>query len=385
MRFLFVKDTLAFPRSSGHDVHGFYLMQALAKLGHEVSLATLNAVDPLAIQGGNLTSLHTFAEPAKNPPPIRLTKLQEKFRSYWGVPSSPIQRIGEIATEIRAEAVVVVGLRVLPYLGAITNALRIWYAGDEWVWHHLSQVSCWQRKSWGELKPALVKGIYERAYAPLLDRVWMVSPTDQRAYRWVTGRKNVDVLPNGIDSDYYRPETAEMLPNSCVFWGRLDFGPNIQALEWFCKQVWPRVLEKVPRATFHIYGFQLTAEVKRLIEGVPRIILTPDLPDLRAEVLRSQVVVLPFVSGGGIKNKLLEAAAMGKAILCTPRTVAGLSPRGSVMLASSSSEWVTRLTDLWQNPEKRNRLGGNARRWVIEQHTWEAAAKVALAGLARSQ
>ena len=55
--------------------------------------------------------------------------------------------------------------------------------------------------------------------------------------RWFAGMKQIDVLPLGIDSDRFRPVTSDEIPFSAVFWGRLDFEPNIQALEWFCRSV----------------------------------------------------------------------------------------------------------------------------------------------------
>ena len=82
---------------------------------------------------------------------------------------------------------VVVGLNVLPYLAGVSGPLRVWYAADEWAWHHLSQVRLLRPSTWGNVKEAAVKGLYERAYAPLLDRVWVVSEADRRAMRWVAG------------------------------------------------------------------------------------------------------------------------------------------------------------------------------------------------------
>jgi polysaccharide biosynthesis protein PslH len=384
MRLLFVKESLAWPRSSGHDIHCFYMMKALADLGHEIALVTATEPTPEAITGLPLALRQTFArpgEPVEGSEP-QLTRLQERFRGYWGIDSNRLRLVGRLAEEFAAEAVVVVGLNALPYLGAVRGRLRIWYATDEWFWHHLSQVRLLAPSTWGELRDALVKGLYERVYGPLLHRIWVVTDVDRRAMEWITGLRQVDLVPNGIDGDHYCPLEALQTEHSCTFWGRLDFGPNIQALEWFCGRVWPRVLRLVPDACFTVYGFNPTSAV-RAVTGREGIKLVPDLPDLRSEIARHQVVVLPFVSGGGIKNKLLEAASMGKAIICSPVACGGLRLKGEspLVLARSTEQWVQRLTDLWQDAEKRRRLGEVARDWVITHHSWYAAAKEALAGL----
>jgi glycosyltransferase involved in cell wall biosynthesis len=270
----------------------------------------------------------------------------------------------------------------LPYLEAVQGPLRIWYAADEWVLHHLAQMRWREIGTWSHFRQAVVKGFYERAYGSLLDRIWVVSEADRRAMRSVTGVAGVDVLPNGVDADYYSPRAVREIERSCVFWGRLDFGPNLQALQWFCRKVWPSLKLQASDARFTIFGFQPTTVAKALAGG-DGIDLVPNLPDIRAEIARHAVVVLPFVSGGGIKNKLLEAASMGKAMVCTPRACGGLRAKRSApfVKARRASEWVEKMLQLWADPERCHRLGEQARHWVTAHHTWEAAAKTALRSL----
>lgn len=393
MRVLFVKPGLAWPRSSGHDVHSYHMMGALGRLGHDVSLMTVARPRPEAVAGLGLAASLWMDGPgaatagaSEGPRPPR-TRLQERFRSYWGIDEGRIRAVARVARDLDADAVVAVGLDVLPYLLDVSGSARVWYAADEWAWHHLSLIRPGAPRSWGELKQAAVKGLYERAYAPMLDRIWVVTEADRRAMRLVAGRRPIDVIANGVDADHYRP--ADPAPaeveRSCVFWGRLDFGPNIQALQWFTRKVWPRVRREAPDATFAVYGFCPSAEVAALA-GKDGIEVVADLPDLRAEVARRQVVALPFVSGGGIKNKLLEAAGMGKAMVCSRRAVGGLSRDGALPLvvAGDPSQWSEAILGLWSDPGRRRRAGSEARRWVVERHTWAAAASAAASALTPS-
>ena len=149
--------------------------------------------------------------------------------------------------------------------------------------------------------------------------------------RRYAGVRNVDIVPNGVDAQHFAPRAEADLPRTAVFWGRLDFEPNIQGLEWFVGNVWPAVRARVPDAGLTVIGFNPTSAVEVLCR-TPGIELLPNLEDLRAEVARREVVALPFVTGGGIKNKLLEAAAMGKPIVCTPRGAEGLHNAGADVL-----------------------------------------------------
>jgi glycosyltransferase involved in cell wall biosynthesis len=389
VRLLFVKEALAWPRSSGHDVHCFHMMRALAGMGHDVALATVQRPVEDAIRGlplGRYDCLAEAVETNGDTPPSRLSKMQEKFRSYWGIEPARIKAVGKAARDWNADAVVVVGLDVLPYLGAVEKARRVWYAADEWAWHHMSLFRPLRPSTWGNVREALIKGLYERSYGPLLDRVWLVTEADRRAMRLVAGTGRLDVLPNGVDAEHFAPRGLPQHERTCAFWGRLDFGPNVQALEWFCGRVWPAVRRAAPDARFTVYGFKPTDEV-RALTGRDGIEMIPDLPDLRDEVARHPLVVLPFVSGGGIKNKLLEAAAMGKAVVCSARACGGLRLDGSppMRVARSAGDWVRAMLALWADPAERTRLGAAARKWVMERHTWEAAARTALAGLGAAE
>jgi glycosyltransferase involved in cell wall biosynthesis len=362
-------------------------MKALAELGHQIGFVSLHELEPRSLAGANVQEtfcLKQLPSPSTNGHIIQLSKSQERFRSYWGIEKTHIQTIGKIADEFHADAVIVVGLNVLPYLGAVRAAVKVWYAADEWAWHHLSQVRMLAPSSWKEIEQALVKGLYERAYAPMLDRVWMVSSADERAIRWVAGARTVDVLPNGVDTEHFQPLQKPEIPHSCVFWGRLDFGPNIQALQWFCRKVWPAIIKVIPGATLTIYGFQPTATVFALGNSVRGIKVIPNLPDLRERIAEHQVVVLPFVSGGGIKNKLLEAAAMGRPILCSTRTDRELSAGSALVRAGKQKQWRDELIKLWRDEARRKQLGSAAREWVMCDHTWKAVADKAVCGLKES-
>jgi glycosyltransferase involved in cell wall biosynthesis len=109
----------------------------------------------------------------------------------------------------------------------------------------------------------------------------------------------------------------------------------------------------------------------------PGVELHPDLADLRPEVSRRQVAVLPFVTGGGIKNKLLEAAALGMPIACTRWALSGTKGKAAVQVCRSAHEWAESLARLWATEAARRELGEAARKWVTEHHTWDAAAQTA--------
>jgi glycosyltransferase involved in cell wall biosynthesis len=380
MRVLVYKHSLTWPRRSGHDVHTYEMMRAWVRLGIPVDLVTSLPVENKAIEGLDLesnVSLSTSCSSVRDLG-VKHRGLPERFISYWGIPDSHVAEVGRLAQELKADAVVTSGLDGLPLLYKVETAARVWYAADEWLWHHLSLLQVTSPSTWREVRAALVKGFYERAFRRSVDRIWVVSNLDQRAMRIVSGIHEVDVIPNGVDTDYFAPiPNAAEKDKSLIFWGRLDFEPNVQGLEWFCHTVWSLLISRHPEAVFTIIGARPIENI-RALESVPGVRLLPDLDDLRPEAACHQIVVLPFISGGGIKNKLLEAAAMGKTIVCSTKGATGLSGTPPVMLVRSADEWLSTIEELWSHPERRSTLASSARRWVSNEHTWERAAVSAL-------
>lgn len=383
LRLLFVKESQNWPRASGHDVHGYHMMKALAARGNDVSLACVVPPTTEAIAGLKLKALHSLPSGPLAERSTKLTRLQQKFANYFGVPDGLADSLSNILRESKFDAVVIVARHLLPLLAAVRGPLRVWYPADDPAWHHLSRFKIRDTGTWSELKLSAVNGLFEWSFRGTIDRIWVVSARDRTAARLITGCRQVDLIPNGVDAEYYTPGVEADISTSAVFWGRLDFGPNVEALEWFLERAWPGVRAAVPDAKLDVFGFNPTERVRKLA-SVPGVTLYPDLPDLRGEVQRRQVVVLPFVSGGGIKNKLLEAAAMGMPIVASRWALSGLKGRPAVRVAATEGGWTEALGRLWSDTEMRSRLGREARGWVTQHHTWDAAAATAEAGMRRS-
>ncbi len=400
MRFLFVKTHLGWPRYNGHDVHSYYMMRALVDAGHEVALLTHSTPSADALSGLHLvdcsvlpdtnfhiveSDVHSNQSVSRSWRTMRSWR-QEKFRSYWGIEKHHIRFTRDHAEKLHVDAVVVVGMEVLPYLTEIRNQQRIWYAADEWVWHHLSLIEISTPRTWAHLKSAIFMGAYEQSFSNVLDRSWVVSAADKRVLRMVTGGATVNVIANGVDALAYSPAQVPIEPLTCTFWGNLSFIPNEQALVWFCHKVWPLILQDNPDAQFNIYGFNPSETVKQLSK-LTGVHITPNVPDIKTAVSKQAIVVLPFQSGGGVKNKLLEAAAMAKPIVCSTRTCNGLNAVDELpfkVVDAQPEAWACALSELWADPEICKTMGAKARQWVMAHHSWDAAARTAVKAMSDS-
>ncbi|MBN4060925.1 glycosyltransferase, partial [bacterium AH-315-I18] len=202
------------------------------------------------------------------------------------------------------------------------------------------------------------------------------APFEAKLLKHLAGAKQSTCIRNGVDMDYFTPPTSRPINKQLVFWGRMDFEPNIDAVTWFCQKVWLQLHAKHPDATFKIVGKNPNAAVNALAK-IAGVEITGGVPDIRPYVHSSSVTVMPMRCGGGIKNKLLEAAAMGIPIIGSPKAIAGLkSQQGQVpvLTCTNPAMWISSIEDLWSDTVLAKGLGMLLRQWVLAEHSWSNAA-----------
>lgn len=202
--------------------------------------------------------------------------------------------------------------------------------------------------------------------------VAMVSRAEAAVFDSFAGAGTATVAANGVDLDHFAPTLASEVAFSATFVGAMDYLPNVDAAVWFARDVWPAIRAKFPAATFRIVGRKPTSEVQRLA-GLPGVELVGQVPDVRPFVAESAVVVVPLRLARGIQNKVLEAMAMGKAVIAAPPALAALKaePGTHLLAATTPGDWATAIGDLFGNATRREALGRAARTFVETHHHWD--------------
>ena len=184
------------------------MMKACGELGHEVSLATVVPPEPPAIEGAAIREYVRLTAPLDDERTAtrcraRVCSTGSDRSGAWRITGSgrcARRRAGSSPTRSSSAA-----WTRCPTSPALENTIRVWYAADEWVLHHLSMLQFRRGHLLDNLKGAAMKGLYERAHRGVVDRVWVVTERDRRAMQRVAGMRDVDVLPNGVDADFFKP------------------------------------------------------------------------------------------------------------------------------------------------------------------------------------
>ena len=214
----------------------------------------------------------------------------------------------------------------------------------------------------------------ERLIATEADTIAVVSAAEARLLDQFTQPGTATVAENGVDLEYFRPlaPTIDSIEQSLVaFVGAMDYRPNVDAVTWFAETVWTGVREQDPDARFRIIG-RNPARAVRALHGRNGIEVTGAVADIRPEVAPAAVIVAPLRIARGVQNKILEAMALGKAIVASPPTLNALpvTPGREVLRAETVTDWLTAICHLLQTPARRRELGDAARAYVEQHHHW---------------
>lgn len=211
---------------------------------------------------------------------------------------------------------------------------------------------------------------FERRWYREMQRVIVTSPTDAHALARCVDRERLAVIPNGIDLDFWhcRPHPQ---PGRIVFTGNMSWPPNEDAAEFFVNECFGRILQCHADAEFWIVGAAPTKRVLRLAER-PHVIVTGTVPDMRPYVWLASVFVSPIRYGAGVKNKILEAMALGVPVVATAQSLTGTPVEDGthMLVANGPAEISLAVSRLLADRALASSVARNARQLVEENYSW---------------
>ncbi|MFC6668996.1 TIGR03087 family PEP-CTERM/XrtA system glycosyltransferase [Marinobacterium aestuariivivens] len=238
-------------------------------------------------------------------------------------------------------------------------------------------------------KHGLVRWVYQREYrtlrhyenriASIFDSCVFVSQEEARLF---SNQLPADLAPkvahllNGVDTGFFNPSAGfdgaqiPCLSPYLVFTGAMDYWANVDAMQWFCQQVWPRLKQRHPALHFYIVGGNPTAET-RALERLPGVHVTGRVQDVRPYLHRAELVVAPLQIARGIQNKVLEAMAMGKPVVATSMAMEGIhyGPDLCLEIADSPNDFTMACNRLLARQQP---VHANANRaWVVNRFGWD--------------
>lgn len=388
MRILLLTPQRPYPPHQGTTLRNFNLVKELSKR-HTVCLLTFLEPDQCHQSPGPLPELCRWIETVAVPQRTTVQRLKQMLTTRrpdmtWRLWSPEFAAC--LANRLQAEPFDVVqieGIEMAPYLPTIEagrpRPLIIYDAHNaEWILQKrasltdlknpmrwIAAVYSWVQ--WHRLRR------YEANLLPRVDHTIAMSNPDKLALQTVAPKAAITVIPNGVDLSEYLDFGGSLVPNDLVFTGKMDFRPNIDAVLWFGKQVLPLIQARRPGTTFTIVGQRPHPRLD-VLRDVPGVTITGHVNDIRPYIAGATVYVAPLRVGGGTRLKLMEAMAMGRAIVSTVVGAEGfpVTDEQELLLADEPEMFAEKVCFLLDNPARRVELGQAGRAFAEANYGWDS-------------
>jgi sugar transferase (PEP-CTERM/EpsH1 system associated) len=208
------------------------------------------------------------------------------------------------------------------------------------------------------------------------DKTLVCSVEDQKYLEQLHNTQNIDILLNGVDLSTFDVGQGHNYSHNqtLLFTGNMDYAPNVDAVQYFVKEMWPAISEANPTTKFIIAGQRPVDAVKKLVTD--RIEVTGFIPNLKDMYVDASVVIAPLRFGAGTQNKVLEAMAMGVPAVCTHIGFEGLQIQSGqgVIMAKEKSQFILEVNMLLSDAAKRQSVGEQGLEIAQTRFSWDKVA-----------
>lgn len=384
MKILMLTPYLPYPLLSGGQIRTYNLLKKLAK-NHQVTLFALIKDDA---ERQYIPELEQYCHKVKvfkrsNKPFTIRNIFRTAFSSYPflvmrnHVPETISAVKLELATEkydlIHAETFymmphipktsipTILAEQTIEYLGYESFAKKTpWFFIKPFLYIDIAKIKHWEKYYWQTCTKLIVMSEEDKEYIA-------------QSFQIDNQKEKIEVISNGVDSKWFM-EKKKMLPDkpTLLSVGTFKWLPNVEAVEFLIKQVWPKVKAHIPEANLWIVGNAPTQAIYAYQEKDPSITITGGIPDIRDAFNGAHLLVAPVFSGKGTRYKVLEAMASKTPIVATNIAVEGLGVknREHVLTADTADTMAEQIIALLNDPNLQKKLASNGQAFVTKHYDW---------------
>jgi sugar transferase (PEP-CTERM/EpsH1 system associated) len=233
--------------------------------------------------------------------------------------------------------------------------------------------------SWLYRREGLRLLAYERAAVKQAALAFLVTDKEVALFNRLAPdcQGRVEAIGNGVDADYFAPAGHTTSPYGAgelpvVFTGAMDYWPNVDAVTWFAQAMLPALRQRWPALRFHIVGRNPTPAVRALASDA--VVVSGTVPDVRPFLAHAAVVVAPLRLARGVQNKVLEAMAMARPVVCAGPCAEAIDAEMErhLLAAETAQDYVLQINRLLADADLASTLGRAGRQFVLDHFSWDA-------------
>jgi glycosyltransferase involved in cell wall biosynthesis len=383
---LILSKNFPYPLDSGSALRVYHSCYQLAKK-HSCTLVSFGQpgshVEALERQG-IFEKIHLIHQPAQRLSVLRHLRWSNKNFIKWSMPEfydEVVRFLKEQIQKQRTEVVIIFPDILTEFIEPLQNVKKIADNCDSTTLTYERYFEYQKRKL--SAKHKLITWLtlqryrnFERMVPEAHDRIISISPADLARLKELNpaSAHKIRLIPNGVPADLLAHRgSAPEIENAVVFWGNLDFGPNYSAVHYFHQNIFRPFLSS-QNIKWYIVGKNAGTSIRAMAENDSRIIVTGFIEHLYDFAARIPIMINPMQIGSGLKNKVLEAFALGRMVISNAlgiEAIIGAQPGIHYLQAEQPEEFAQAILNYMHRRPERRRMGINARRLIEEKYTWD--------------
>ena len=381
MKVLLLTNRVPFPPNSGYPIVVYNTIKGLLQLGVEVTLFSINTakhnvdVDDIYDPVFEKINFHSYSIDTE-------VNIWGAFFNIFSNQSYNVSRfydddaaklLEHILHDHDFDIVQFEGLFVVPYLETVkefSKAKLIYRAHNiEFdVWEKLAALEQFTpRRKYLEFLSRRLK-IYETEQINRFHQVFAISEPDRQSILLLGCETKLAVFPVAIDFDKYNVDTSKTSFPTLFHLGAMDWRPNKEGLEWFLDEIWPDIEKLNGELRFYIAGKNMQ---KQFFDyDSENLIVEGEIFDAVEFMNSKAIMIVPLLSGSGMRVKIIEGMAMEKCIIATTMAAEGINckPGKDILIADTADEFYRSILQCITKPNKWREIGENARKTVKRDH-----------------
>jgi polysaccharide biosynthesis protein PslH len=378
MRILFLTARLPFPPTRGDRLRSYHFLRVLSR-EHQITLLSFIAHES---ESANLAQLRPFCAEVhlihRAPWQATISTGLNSWRPlplqslYYG--SSVMQQaVNRLLKRHQFDVIYVHLFRMAQYVATRQRPYRILDLTDA-ISQEVTRSLPYLPPIWRVIYRLELPRIqrYEREISRQFNQTWLISAADRQAIFADNPPSNIQIVPNGVDIDRYRPAARGPVSPVLAFVGAMSVFHNVDAAEFLVYEILPLVRKEITGASVNIIGDNPSPRVQQLA-AVPGVKVTGHVADLNTALNQSAVFVAPLRFAAGIQNKVLEAMAAGVPVVTSSYVNNGLEGEDGrhLLVADDAVSAAAAVIKLLNDGELRASLSQAGREFVTQRYRWE--------------
>lgn len=382
MNILQIHNKVPYPSKDGGSIAVFNLSEGFAELGHNVDILTLNTkkhfVDPVKIQNLLPKKIHIYAvnintdikflKAVKN---LLFTNLPYNAERF--INKNFKTKLKEILQGKEYDIIQIEGLYMMPYIGIIKeNSKAIVSFRAHNIEHEIWEKTFLQEKN--TIKKIYLKNLYKRIkkfeinYINKYDLLIPITERDAEHFNLSGNTKKVHVSPTGLNTDKYKFNKQSSDPTKLFHLGSLDWTPNQEGIIWFLKNVWNNIIKENKDLTFTIAGRNAPESLIEKFKTYKNTDYIGEIEDALKFIHSQTIMIVPLLSGSGMRIKIIEGMAAGKIIITTSKGAEGIPGINGkdFLIANNAKEFSEQIIKITKNKSLIQEISVSAQSFISE-------------------